>query len=30
MTTLADGLYRLPDGRYLIVTNGYWTISANN
>jgi hypothetical protein len=30
MTTLANGLYRLPDGRYLIVTHGYWTISASN
>lgn len=29
MTRLADGIYRLADGRYLIVTNGYWTLSAN-
>ncbi len=29
MTRLADGIYRLPDGRYLIVTHGYWTLSAN-
>lgn len=30
MTTLAAGIYRLPDGRYLVVTNGYWTITNNN
>lgn len=28
MERLAAGIYRLPDGRYLIVTNGYWTLTA--